>query len=119
MRFHNAGHKNVKFLIVTNNESNAQRIRGFSRQLDVVVVDTNESTQFTRFEDRSIYIFDSCGRIVYIIHFPYSTVLKPFVKAAVLSTIYDKPCGYCDLLVCNVMFVCEKNQSIEIEIELF
>lgn len=97
MRFHNAGHKNVKFLVVTNNENNAQRIRIFSRQLDVVVV---ESTQFSRFEDRSIYIFDNCGRIVYIIHFPYSTVLKPFVKAAVLSTIYDKPCGYCDQLVC-------------------
>lgn len=94
-RFHNAGHTNVQFIIVTRNETNAERIRNISRQLEVIIVNTTETSQFAQLEDRSAYIFDNCGRIVYIIHYPYSSVQKPFVKAAILSTIYDQPCGYC------------------------
>lgn len=102
-RFHNAGHRNVRFIIVTKNEINAQRIRTASRKLDVVVLNDTKTSQYSVLEDRSVYIFDNCGRIVYIIHYPYSSVQKPFVKAAILSTIYDRPCSrYCDPLVSPV-----------------
>lgn len=94
-RFHNAGYGNVKFFIITRNETNTERMRNVSRQLEVVIVNDTQSGQFSGLEDRSVYIFDSCGRNVYVIHYPYSSVQKPFVKAAVLSTIYDQPCGFC------------------------
>lgn len=99
VRFHNAGHKNVKFVIVTDSALNAQRLRGYSRQLQVFVVKDQKNSQFAQLEDRSVYIFDACGQLAYIIHFPYSSVHKPFIKAAVLSVIYDEPCGYCESMV--------------------
>ncbi|XP_031618154.1 uncharacterized protein LOC116337615 [Contarinia nasturtii] len=96
-RFHNADHKNVRFIIVTKNETNGARIRNASRQLEVVVLNNTRNSQYSLLEDRSVYIFDDCGRIVYVIHYPFSSVQKPFVKAAILSTIYDQPCGSCTL----------------------
>lgn len=97
IRFNNAGfNDNVKFVIITNNRTNAKRIRNYSRQLDVIIV--NNSSQFAQLEDRSIYIFNDCGQIVFVIHYPYSSVQKPFVKAAILSGIYDVPCGACNSL---------------------
>lgn len=92
-RFHKAGHKNVRFVIVTKNESNAERIRNLSPQLDVIVMDNLNNSQISNLEDRATYVFDSCGRVSYVIHYPYSSVQKPFVKAAILSTIFDAPCG--------------------------
>lgn len=95
IRFQNAGfNDDVKFVIITNNRTNAKRIRNYSRQLDVVIV--NNSSQFAQLEDRSIYIFNDCGQIVFVIHYPYSSVQKPLVKAAILSGIYDEPCGACN-----------------------
>lgn len=111
-RFHNAGHANVNFLIVTQNETNAERIRNVSRQLEVIVVNDTQNSQFSALEDRSAYIFDGCGRIVYVIHYPYSSVQKPFVKAAVLSTIYDQPCGYCPTIV-SLQISCTKTKINE------
>lgn len=101
-RFHNAGYANVKFFIATQNQTNADRIRSVSRQMEVVTVNEMQSGPFSGLEDRSAYVFDTCGRHVYVIHYPYSSVQKPFVKAAVLSTIYDQPCGYCPTNVSKV-----------------
>lgn len=94
-RFHKAGYEHVKFFIVTQNYTYAERFRSVSRQMEVIVVNETLSNQLSDLEDRSAYIFDSCGRHVYVIHYPYSSVQKPFVKASVLSTIYDRPCGHC------------------------
>lgn len=113
-RFHNAGYSNVKFFIVTQNQTNTERIRGVSRQMEVITVNDTESGQFSELEDRSVYIFDSCGRNVYVIHYPFSSVQKPFVKAAVLSTIYDQPCGYCPTDV-SVNFKIVQNKISKIE----
>lgn len=98
-RFYSAGYTNVRFMVLTRNETNVQRIRHASPLVDVILVKNTQINQFSMLEDRSIYILDDCGRIVYIIHFPYSSVQKPFVKAAVLSTIYDLPCGRCKAIV--------------------
>lgn len=98
-RFHNAGHRNVRFIVITRNQTNVERIRNASRHMQLIVVNSTQTRQFASLEDRSIYILDDCGRIVYIIHYPYSSVQKPFVKAAVLSTIYDHPCGRCTTTV--------------------
>lgn len=103
-RFHKAGHQSVRFIVVTKNETNAQHIRNVSRKMEVIALNNTKTSQYAQLEDRSVYIFDNCGRIVYVIHYPYSSVQKPFVKAAILSTIYDRPCGYCTLIVSNYIF---------------
>lgn len=95
-RFHNSNHTNVKFVLITDNETSATRLRQFSGILDVFAINETDNSPFSRFELRSAYVFDNCGHLVYVIHYPWSTVMRPFVKAATLSTLYDGPCGNCE-----------------------
>lgn len=44
-----------------------------------------------------VYVLDRCSRIAYIIEPPWSLIQYSYVKAAVLSTLYDRPCGECDV----------------------
>lgn len=101
-RFHNANHTNVKFTLITDNETSAARLRTFSNNLDVYAINETDDSPFSRFELRSAYVFDNCGHLVYVIHYPWSTVMRPFVKAATLSTLYDGPCGKCERMDVSV-----------------
>uniref|UniRef100_A0A182YK97 Selenoprotein P N-terminal domain-containing protein n=1 Tax=Anopheles stephensi TaxID=30069 RepID=A0A182YK97_ANOST len=44
-----------------------------------------------------VYVIDRCSRVSYIIQPPWSLIQYAYVKAAVLSTYYDRPCGKCEL----------------------
>ncbi|XP_053669665.1 uncharacterized protein LOC128720041 [Anopheles nili] len=44
-----------------------------------------------------VYVIDRCSRVSYIIQPPWSLIQYAYVKAAVLSTFYDQPCGKCEL----------------------
>uniref|UniRef100_A0A182Q3L9 Selenoprotein P N-terminal domain-containing protein n=1 Tax=Anopheles farauti TaxID=69004 RepID=A0A182Q3L9_9DIPT len=44
-----------------------------------------------------VYVIDRCSRVSYIIQPPWSLIQYAYVKAAVLSTFYDRPCGKCEL----------------------
>uniref|UniRef100_A0AAG5CRV3 Selenoprotein P N-terminal domain-containing protein n=1 Tax=Anopheles atroparvus TaxID=41427 RepID=A0AAG5CRV3_ANOAO len=44
-----------------------------------------------------VYVIDRCSRVSYIIQPPWSLLQYAYVKAAVLSTFYDRPCGKCEL----------------------
>lgn len=61
--------------------------------LTVIVVDEAAHTPLNDFHLKAAYVFDNCGRLVYIIYDPWSSVQKPFVKAAILSSYFDAPCG--------------------------
>lgn len=41
------------------------------------------------------YCYHSCGKITYQIIVPWSILYFPYVKAAILSTYKDDPCGPC------------------------
>ncbi|KAG8233156.1 hypothetical protein J437_LFUL014108 [Ladona fulva] len=43
-----------------------------------------------------IMVFDRCGHLTYHVIMPWSLLTYPYVKAAVLSTYHDKPCGPCN-----------------------
>lgn len=88
--------KMANFTIVTDTDAMANDLRRFGRRLHVIV----DAAQFRQLEER-IYVLDQCGRVAYVFPFPFSYLKKPLIKAAVLSTIHDRPCGYCDLLVCT------------------
>lgn len=49
------------------------------------------------FDYQSVYIFDKCGRFTFVIIYPWSSVRQPYVKAGLLSTIFDAPCGSCHI----------------------
>lgn len=110
VRFHSAGHNNVKFIIITQNESNAERIRNYSRQLEVIVISKTQNNKLSLLEDRSTYIFDNSGRIVYVIHYPFNSVQKSFLKAAILSTIFDSPCS--EYTVSLIIFVASYHELV-------
>lgn len=83
-------------MLITDNETSATRLREISGNLDVYAINDTDDSPFARFELRSAYVFDNCGHLVYVIHYPWSTVMRPFIKAATLSTMYDGPCGECE-----------------------
>jgi len=44
-----------------------------------------------------ILVLDRCGRLVYQVISPWSLLTYPYVKAAILSTYNDDPCGPCNV----------------------
>ncbi|KAL7304856.1 hypothetical protein TKK_0002662 [Trichogramma kaykai] len=44
-----------------------------------------------------ILILDRCGRLTYEVFAPWSNLEFAYVKAAILSTYHDEPCGYCPI----------------------
>lgn len=59
----------------------------------------NENRTFALFGLREfqVYVIDRCSRVSYIIQPPWSLIQYAYVKAAVLSTFYDRPCGKCEV----------------------
>lgn len=123
-RFRSAGYKNIHFIIISPksnttqvdpNAVNKMKIRKSYRTMNisdnlknmasnVTVLNTDSSdseTDYYRdFNVGSAYVFDQCSRLAYIIYYPWSSIQRPYVKASILSTIYDAPCGECDVSVC-------------------
>ena len=63
---------------------------------DIVVIDEDEFNDFgfvIDFDDLHAYIVDQCGKLAYIVVPPWSSAQHPYVKAALMSTIIDLPCG--------------------------
>jgi hypothetical protein len=63
---------------------------------DIVVIDEGEFNDFgflVDLDDMHAYIVDQCGRLAYIVVPPWSSAQHPYVKAALMSTIIDLPCG--------------------------
>ena len=55
------------------------------------------SDSFSEFDELSANVFDQCGRLAYTIYHPWSSLQRPYIKGAILSTIYDEPCGECNV----------------------
>lgn len=120
-RFRLAGYKNLHFIILSVQSNNTQddpnsvnklktrksnRTMNISENLknlasNVTVLDADaddgENDYFHDFNIGSAYVFDQCSRLAYIIYYPWSSIQRPYVKASILSTIYDAPCGECDV----------------------
>ena len=99
-RFKNAGYTKVNFVILTNSTKNAEHLRSSAVNISVKILN-DETLQtngpFDLFDLRSAYVFDNCGRLAYVIYHPWSAIQRPYVKASILSTMYDQPCGLCDV----------------------
>lgn len=63
---------------------------------DIVVIDEDEFADFgfvIDLDELHAYIVDQCGHLAYIVVPPWSSAQHPYVKAAVISSILDLPCG--------------------------
>lgn len=88
-----------KFIVITSDHSSDVVMdfidkEGFPN--DIVVIDEDEFNDFgfvIDLDDMHAYIVDQCGRLAYIVVPPWSSAQHPYVKAALMSTIIDLPCG--------------------------
>lgn len=62
-----------------------------------IIHETEETRPVLGMGNNQAYIVDQCKRITYIIVPPWSHIQFPYVKAAILSTIFDFPCSDCDV----------------------
>lgn len=109
-RFRDAGYKNIQFIIInanidranlssnhTQNNETTTRTTQLANNITIINSDNDDANLYSKFELFSAYIFDQCERLTYIIYSPWSSIQRPYVKASILSTIYDAPCNDCDV----------------------
>lgn len=129
-RFKIAGHRNIQFVIAyseTNETGEQNSTTDASPQQDTISQSTQTPTMssvkfettikynitivrgltniFPEFDLLSAYVFDQCGRLAYIIYHPWSSIQRPYLKASILSTIYDAPCGLCNVRIFIIIFL--------------
>ncbi|XP_034934865.1 uncharacterized protein [Chelonus insularis] len=66
---------------------------------DIFIIEDNENLGISRNLNGSrdqVLVMDRCGKMTYQIIVPWSILHFPYVKAAILSTYKDDPCGPCD-----------------------
>ncbi|XP_001649580.2 uncharacterized protein LOC5565239 [Aedes aegypti] len=112
-RFEHNGYRNVQFILgaapsrhpdeteFTEFEDFLDNVTSVAAGYNISVYPNplNENGTFAMFglKEFQVYVVDRCSRISYIIEPPWSLIQYSYVKAAVLSTMYDRPCGECDV----------------------
>uniref|UniRef100_A0A7G3AWX9 Putative selenoprotein p n=1 Tax=Lutzomyia longipalpis TaxID=7200 RepID=A0A7G3AWX9_LUTLO len=91
-RFEDAGFKSIHFVGVSPVNSRLLDI-----MKDIPVLHTSQHENLQNMSKNQVYVIDHCSRLVYIIVPPWSFIQYPYVKASILSTIYDAPCGSCNV----------------------
>ncbi|XP_026466093.1 uncharacterized protein LOC113369747 [Ctenocephalides felis] len=64
-------------------------------------------------DDNHVLVIDRCGRLAYQIINPWSLIQFPYVKAAILSTYHDEPCGTCKIQIPDETTLRQNNTSEE------
>lgn len=96
-RFHSAGFKNIQFIIINYGAGGSANQINSTVINNITIINGENDHRFAQFDLHSAYIYDHCERLAYIIYGPWSSIQRPYVKASILSTIYDAPCGECDV----------------------
>ncbi|XP_021712557.1 uncharacterized protein LOC110681097, partial [Aedes aegypti] len=99
-RFEHNGYRNVQFILgaAPSRHPDETEFTEFEDFLDnVTSVAAGYNISVYPNPSFQVYVVDRCSRISYIIEPPWSLIQYSYVKAAVLSTMYDRPCGECDV----------------------
>ncbi|XP_059619637.1 selenoprotein P-like [Phlebotomus argentipes] len=97
-RFEDAGYKSIHFVGISGGNISSvdfNIVKNSIKNIPIVHQSQHESLQ--NMGKNQVYVIDHCSRLVYIIVPPWSFVQYPYVKASILSTIYDAPCGSCNI----------------------
>ncbi|CAD6208197.1 GSCOCG00010450001-RA-CDS [Cotesia congregata] len=73
---------------------------------DIFIIEDNEQLNIRKNFNGSkdqVLVIDRCGYLAYQIVLPWSILHFPYVKAAILSTHKDDPCGPCDTYATDVV----------------
>ncbi|KAG7203367.1 hypothetical protein KM043_013442 [Ampulex compressa] len=97
------------------NEISAQESENLLNTAEKAIYDfsSNEESQIIYIQDTpqlriwehfhaskdQIVVMDRCGKMAYQVIVPWSILYYPYVKAAILSTYKEEPCGPCDIHV--------------------
>lgn len=103
-RFDEYGYNALQFLLVISYLGEERLQKQFESEIKLLMMDdtlnvikeTEETKPLFGMTDNQAYVLDNCGRLTYIIVPPWSHIQFPYIKAAILSTIYDLPCGHCN-----------------------
>lgn len=63
---------------------------------DILFVSEMENEVLKVMQNNSVLVVDQCKNVVYAIYPPWTSLVFPYVKAAILSTLFDHPCGPCE-----------------------
>ncbi|XP_014283860.1 uncharacterized protein [Halyomorpha halys] len=87
--FKNAG-INAHFIVAVSHKST--RLSGLSSHL---TINQRHLWKALGEQNNHFYIIDRCGRMVYEIINPWSSIQMPFLRGAVAATQFSHPCGLC------------------------
>ncbi|XP_063706861.1 uncharacterized protein LOC134835817 [Culicoides brevitarsis] len=119
-RFDENGFNALQFILVISHLGEARLQKKFEAEIKLLMMDdtmsvikeTPETRPIFGMADNQAYVLDNCGRLTYIIVPPWSHIQFPYIKAAILATLYDMPCGYC-----NIEFIMQPFPDYDYEIQ--
>ncbi|GAB0097499.1 uncharacterized protein DMENIID0001_131380 [Sergentomyia squamirostris] len=97
-RFEDAGFKSIHFIGISGGNISSVDFHIINNTIkEIPIIHQSSHENLENMGKNQVYVIDHCSRLVYIIVPPWSFVQYPYVKASILSTIYDAPCGSCNL----------------------
>lgn len=104
-KFQAHGFKAVHFVLIMTPVRHERYQKIFVDDIETIIQDGGVSVikepinghPTLRIGNNQAYIVDECGRLSFIIVPPWSLVEFSYIKAGVLSTLFDVPCGDCDV----------------------
>lgn len=116
-RFDEFGYKALQFIVVTAYVRRKELRHRFESEVEKIaqnggislIKEVADRWPVLGMGNNQAYIIDECGRLTYIIVPPWSHAQFPYVKAAVLSTLFDVPCGDCEVRMFATKFATVEN----------
>ncbi|XP_055716773.1 selenoprotein P-like [Phlebotomus papatasi] len=97
-RFEDAGFKSIHFVGISGGNISSVDFYVVNNSIkDIPIIHQSQHESLESMGKNQVYVIDHCSRLVYIIVPPWSFIQYPYVKASILSTIYDAPCGSCNI----------------------
>ncbi|XP_059487706.1 selenoprotein P-like [Neocloeon triangulifer] len=89
----------TSFVIVNENHRRAREefdhLRNLAGQKIITIQGNGQEWKSVKGRKDDILIIDKCGRISFHLSLPWSKLQLAYVKAAIVATIKDQPCGSC------------------------
>lgn len=96
LRFEIADFDDILFIWLTTERSDTPEFLNLQSKAGDIKVISLHDIDNDFFVAETVYTFDKCSRLTYELFPPWSELQYQLVKAALLSTCYDAPCGQCE-----------------------
>lgn len=103
LRFEIADFDDILFIWLTTERSDTPEFLNLQSKAGDIKVISLHDIDNDFFVAETVYTFDKCSRLTYELFPPWSELQYQLVKAALLSTCYDAPCGQCEEVDMDVL----------------